>query len=205
MNNTTIGGGRHAALTRVEDPPASSNPSTAHGRYVAREATLAVGGLAGALVVLWLIASLIFGVSMIVFKTGSMSPTIPTGAIAIERPLAATDITKGQVITVPVPGEQLPVTHRVVSVTPDPKVPGGRIVVLKGDANATADITPYHVTKVKLVIFSVPVLGTVFEFTRTPLVLAAITVLLAALVLWSLWPRDPSDDQEKSAEPREVK
>jgi signal peptidase len=202
--NSTTGGGRHASIIEATDLSAPADPSVKGHHHVAREVVLAVAGTAGAIGILWLIATLLFGVGLIVFRTGSMAPTMPTGALALERPIAASAIVKGDVITVPDPGQQLPVTHRVVSVTQDPAVPAGRIVVLKGDDNAHADITPYHVTKAKLVIASAPYLGTVLALSRSPLVLLVGTLLFAALVLWSLWPRATTDEQEEPADPPTV-
>jgi len=49
----------------------------------ARDIVIAVFGVVGAATVLWLVASWVLGLSLIVFATGSMSPTMPTGALAV--------------------------------------------------------------------------------------------------------------------------
>jgi signal peptidase len=140
------------------------------------------------LCILWVIVALAFGLTAIVFKTGSMAPTIPTGSLAITRPITAADIRIGEVVTVPVPGQVLPVTHRVVSVSADPGSSNSRVLVLKGDDNRTPDQIPYTVSKAKIVIFSVPVVGTILSLLRTPLYLGATVLLVAGLLFWAFWP-----------------
>jgi signal peptidase len=161
-------------------------PRTPRGRV--KSAVLTVAGIAGLLSVVWLIASVSFGLTVTVFKTGSMAPTMPTGAMAITRPIPASAIRVGDVVTVPVPGKVLPVTHRVVSVAADPSDRTDRILVLKGDDNLTADQTPYTVSGAKLVIFSVPYVGTALSLMRTPLFIGVGALIVAALLFWAFWP-----------------
>ena len=170
----------------VQAPTTPATPARSRAR--ARDILLAVAGIAGALSLIWLIFSLVFGYSIIVFKTGSMAPTMPTGALAIERPIAPADIRVGDVVTVADPGQQLPVTHRVVSISRDPADGGARLLVLKGDANTIQDQFPYTVTAAHLVVGSVPVLGTVLVILRQPIFIGLLTLLIASLVLWAFWP-----------------
>ena len=170
----------------VQAPTTPATPARSRAR--ARDILLAVAGIAGALSLIWLIFSLVFGYSIIVFKTGSMAPTMPTGALAIERPIAPADIRVGDVVTVADPGQQLPVTHRVVSISRNPADGGARLLVLKGDANTIQDQFPYTVTAAHLVVGSVPVLGTVLVILRQPIFIGLLTLLIASLVLWAFWP-----------------
>ena len=71
----------------------------------------------------------------------------------------ASTIVKDDVITVPNLGQQLPITHHVMSIL------ACCIVVLKSDDNTHANITPYHATKAKLVIASASYLGTVLALS----------------------------------------
>ena len=158
-------------------------------KAVARETTLALAALVGVMTVLGFLASLAFGVTFEVFATGSMSPTIPTGALAITRPAPASDLRVGQVVTVPFPGRTLPITHRIVKIADDPGVPAGRVLTLKGDANATADAVSYHVSTAKVLLWSTPGIGTIWTVMHTPLFLGLGTLLLVTLVLWAFWPR----------------
>ena len=156
-------------------------------KRVVKDAVLGVAAVAGLACVLWLVASTFFGLQMLIFQTGSMAPTMPTGTAAIGQPIAADQIAVGDVVMVERPGK-LPVTHRVVEVSPDPSVDGGAILVLKGDDNDSNDPSPYHVTEAVRVVFPIPGLGTVIEVGRTPLFLGLTTVLVAGLVLWAFWP-----------------
>jgi signal peptidase len=183
--------GGHALATKKT----SEAPISAPARGRAKSIVLAVAGVLGMLCILWLIVSLVFGFSAIVFKTGSMAPTMPTGSVALERPIAAADIRVGDVVTVPVPGQVLPVTHRVVKVSRDPANASDRVLVLKGDANLTADQIPYTVSAAKLVLASVPVGGTILALLHTPLFIGITCLLVAALLFWAFWPA-------RSQEPR---
>lgn len=129
----------------------------------------ALAGLAGLLAVLWVIASALLGWQLMVFRTGSMAPSMPTGAVALTVPVAPADIHVGDVITVRRTGAALPVTHRVVSVAALPGHPAARSIVLKGDANSSADIVPYDVTTASRVVVAAPGAGAAIEATRSPL------------------------------------
>src|SRR5580692_2688514 len=74
-----------------------------------------VASIAGAICIIVVILAFGFHISLIMFKTGSMSPTIPTGSLAVVHQIPASDIHVGDVVTVDRPG-LLPVTHRVTSV-----------------------------------------------------------------------------------------
>jgi signal peptidase len=171
-----------------------SPPRTSRGR--AKSIVLAIAGIAGLLSILWLIASLVFGLSVIVFKTGSMAPTMPTGSMAIDRWIPASDIRVGDVVTVPVPGKTLPVTHRVVSIARVAAVPDDRSIVLKGDDNLTADQTPYTVGRTKLVIFSLQGAGTLLALFQTAPFVGLMTLVVAGLILWAFWPAGVPNESE---------
>ncbi|WP_199732165.1 S26 family signal peptidase [Cellulomonas triticagri] len=149
---------------------------------------LTLAALFGAvcLVMVVLVATLDLGV--IVFRTGSMSPTIPTGAAALVRSLPADQVEVGDVVTVPSPvGGTLPVTHRVIAV--EPQADGTTRLRLRGDANEAEDPFPYDVTEVRRVVASAPGVGFALVRLGDPKAMAGITVGIAALVGWALWPR----------------
>lgn len=82
-----------------------------------------------------------FGLRYVPILTGSMSPGMPTGSLAILTPLHAQDIRVGQVIAFRPPAPYTPpggaaVVHRVESLT---TVDGMRVLTTKGDANPVAD------------------------------------------------------------------
>lgn len=115
--------------------------------------------------------------------SGSMRPGIQPGDLAIVRPGAVTGLYEGEVIAYLPPGHNVPVLHRIVSITS-----GG--IVTKGDANSVVD--PWGRVKpqgqvVDHLVDIVPKVGFLIDIRRQ---LLAITggVLLLALAL-ALWPR----------------
>jgi signal peptidase I len=165
VRSTSSGHPLQDQTLQVQKPQDAAGPRTSRGR--AKSVVLAIAGIAGLLSILWLIAGMVFGLSIIVFKTGSMAPTMPTGSMAIDHWIPASAIRVGDVVTVPVPGKTLPVTHRVVSISKVAAVPDDRRLVLKGDDNLTADQTPYTVGRARQVVFSLPVAGTVITLFQT--------------------------------------
>lgn len=141
----------------------------------------------GVICIVATIAAFALNISLIMFKTGSMSPTIPAGSLAVVRETPASEIRVGDITTVARGEGQLPVTHRVISTTP---VGGGAYSIeMKGDANDSPDSHPYEVTEVKKVLWSVPGLAYVVAKVSQPIYMAGITVAAALLVVWSFWPR----------------
>src|ERR687890_138938 len=70
----------------------------------------------GAACIACILASVLFKVSFVVFRTGSMTPAYPVGALAAVREVPASSLQQGDVATVQRTAESLPVTHRVVTV-----------------------------------------------------------------------------------------
>jgi len=152
---------------------------------IAGSAVLTLAAAGGLLCIILVILAGVFNVTLIMFKTGSMSPAIPAGSLAVVRLIPASEAHVGDVVTVDRPGA-LPVTHRVTSVTPDG---ASSVLTLKGDANDTPDPSPYTVTHVRVVLFAVPQLAYVVVAASEPLVLGVTTCATAALVTWAFWPR----------------
>ncbi|WP_223944562.1 signal peptidase I [Arthrobacter sp. StoSoilB20] len=151
-----------------------------------RETLLNLAAVGGAVCILAVVCALLFNITLVMFKTGSMSPAIPAGSLAVVRQIPAADIGIGDVVTVDRPGK-LPITHRVQSV--EPAQGAARTITMKGDANTEADPAPYVVEKVRLVIWSAPGLAHPLAAAANPVVLGATTVAVSALVTWVLWPR----------------
>lgn len=160
-----------------------------------RNWVLNIAATGGVICIACVVAALFFHVTLIMFKTGSMAPTIPAGSLAVVREIPAVDAVQGQVVTVDRPG-LLPVTHRVVSV----HVLGGdrARLVLKGDANATPDPRTYDVSHVRLVIWSAPSLAYVVVWLSNPVVIGSITVGVTALVVWVFWPAPAQHGRRRS-------
>ncbi|MDP9904652.1 signal peptidase I [Arthrobacter bambusae] len=160
------------------------------GVALIRSTVLNVAAVGGVLCIAWVVAALVFHLSLIMFRTGSMSPGIPAGSLALVRQIPATQARVGDVVTVDRSG-QLPVTHRVVEVNAPAGAPAGAPVeiVLKGDANPTVDPAPYRVETVRLVLWSQPGLARVVVWLSDPVVIGSLTIAVAALVTWMFWPR----------------
>ena len=151
----------------------------------------------GGLVALTLVAlAFFFNISLIMFKTGSMSPSIPTGSLSLVREISAAEIKVGDVVTVDREGT-LPVTHRVTAETAV-AADATRSITLKGDANELEDPAPYTVSTVRIVLWSAPGLANVVVWFSNPLVLGSITLGASALVVWAFWPRRVDEDTDEA-------
>lgn len=145
--------------------------------------------LLGVATVVWLLGSWIFGWSLIVLTTGSMAPSMPAGSAAVAVPIAANEIAVGDVLTLPQEGRALPVTHRVVAVEELPGSPDTRVIEMRGDDNPVNDPEPYVVKQAQRTVFTVPYLGRVATVLSAPVVMGAVTIVVAGFVVWALWPR----------------
>lgn len=166
-----------------------------------RLASIAVIAGAIALIVGWWA----YGLTPLVVTSGSMSPGMPAGSVALVREVPVTSIRVGDVITFDAPGKLGRVTHRVIKRTRR----GTRwYFQTKGDANDTPDhwqpaaakagagagyqpgFAYSSSTGVKR-IASVPHLGRVFMVTSRPAVQNVLIFgalgLLALQVLARIW------------------
>ncbi|MGO2658589.1 signal peptidase I [Mycetocola reblochoni] len=151
-----------------------------------REVGLWAAAAAGVLCIALFVAALLGGFSLVMFKTGSMAPTIPAGSLALVREAPAADIAVGDVVTVD-RGEVLPVTHRVIEVVDDS---GPVTFRMQGDANAAPDLELYSATTVRTVVWAAPGLAHTVALLSQPWLLLLLSVAAAALVTWAFWPRD---------------
>lgn len=174
----------------------------------------------------WFAFSHVAGATLITFRTGSMSPTMPQGAMAVTLPAAAADLSPGDVVTVQRVTEEMPVTHRVVEVreaaprepnsadlraaAPDgrppaasepgaPVDPEARELVLRGDDNDQPDSLPYVAVDARRVVFSLPHVGNALMLVQTPLGMGILILGVGALVTWAFWPARSDSDPEASA------
>jgi signal peptidase len=154
---------------------------------VTGEVLLTTAALGGTLCLVLVVVTVFFHISLIMFKTGSMSPTIPAGSLAVVQQIPAADIRVGDVVTVDRRG-RLPITHRVIAVSGSGDSDGERLVRLKGDANPVPDPSPYSVASVRRVLFAVPGLAHPIAALNSPAVLGGLSLGSAALVTWAFWP-----------------
>lgn len=112
--------------------------------------------------------------------SGSMEPAIPVGGVVVTRPVAASEIGVGEVITYQTGGHLT--THRVVEVIPGPPF----TFVTKGDANEDPDPAPVAADDVVgVVCLHLPFLGYLSYFVRSPpgfVILILVPVFLLLLI-----------------------
>lgn len=162
----------------------------------------------------WFAYSNVAGATLVTFRTGSMAPTMPQGAVAVTVPVRGSELAVGDVITVQRAGESMPVTHRIIEIgpveargeneadirasapgsgpgsgPPDLASPDARQVVMQGDDNDTPDHLPYALTDARRVVFAVPFVGTALMLLQSPIGMGALILLVGALVVWAFWPR----------------
>ncbi len=146
-----------------------------------------LGGL-GLLSLLAAVSAHLFGFSIVLFSTGSMSPAIPAGSAALVRLLPASEFKVGDVATVE-RQSALPITHRITSIKPLDGSPSARVITMRGDANDLDDPQPYLIHEARLVVASIPgVAGTIYGF-RDPRLMGLLTLVAGGLVTWAFWPR----------------
>lgn len=162
--------------------------------YWIGETVLTLLAIFGVVCVAAVSAAFFFDVRIMVFKTGSMSPGIPAGSVALVRMIPAEEAAVGDITTV-YRENQLPITHRVISTEPDPANPNGRIIEMQGDANDSPDIAPYKVEEVGKLFWSAPGLGKVVARLSDPRVMLAIALAAGFIVGWAFWPRDDNTPQ----------
>ena len=151
-----------------------------------REVLLTAAALGGVICIVLVILAYTGGYSLIMFKTGSMTPTIPAGSVALVQKIPAAEVAVGDVVTVD-RDEALPITHRVIAV--EPAAGGAWTMRMKGDANDVEDPEPYTVSDVRIVRGSVPNLAYVVVWFGSPWVLGGVTLGASLLVVWAFWPR----------------
>lgn len=166
-------------------------PRTEHTLKVLREVFLTTIAITGVICILGIVAGAFLNASFVVFKTGSMEPHYPVGAISLTIKIPANELNPGDVASVLRDGSSMLVTHRVVSVKPDAVQPetGKAVLTLKGDANSSVDPVLYEVKSAQKVLFTIPGLGAWVMAMRGPWFLGAATVVISVLVAWSFWPK----------------
>lgn len=104
------------------------------GRAIARLVILGIG----AVIVVAVLIPRIGGATPYVVLTGSMRPQLAPGSLVVVKPVAASELGIGDVITYQLrSGEATVVTHRIIAMTNDRD--GEPLFRTKGDANNAAD------------------------------------------------------------------
>src|SRR5256886_12952840 len=125
------------------------------------------------------------GYKPVAVYSGSMTPTIAVGGLAVDRPISAKEVRVGDVITFTDPYNRgRTVTHRVIAVI---RTAHGLAYRTKGDANPDRDPWTIRLSgQVGRVAFRIPVAGYVLVYAHTREVRSALVVLAAGPVLFGL-------------------
>lgn len=159
-----------------------------------RESLLTLVAVVGVACILAVVLGFAFKASFVVFRTGSMEPSFPVGALSLVVEVPANHLQPGDVVSVKRPGSGALITHRVVSARSVAGSESGATLLLKGDANPAQDPLPYEVDVARKVLVTVPEVGKWVMAARGPWFILGSTLFLAALVVWAFWPRTVPPD-----------
>jgi signal peptidase I len=180
-------------------------------RMTTSSATLGRAGRIGAWVFMVLAGLVVLGLvsvtigprflpyQALIVRSGSMSPTIPTGSIVFYRKTEAAKVKVGDVIAFSKPGDPTEkVTHRVFKLGASST---GPYFITKGDANGSPD--DWRVPAVGtgwIAVLHVPVAGYALVYLQSTLarllLLVIPAILLGAITLYEIW-----QDRMQSTEP----
>lgn len=150
------------------------------GKVLSTVATTLVVLFAAAIVAVIVVIPRVTGGATLAVLSGSMEPTIPTGAAIVIRPVEdPLTLEVGDVITYQAaPGVRQLITHRIIERQPQTTPPSYRT---QGDANGAPDIQPVPVGAIRgKVWFHVPYLGhltTAFNGQRGGMALASVVLI----------------------------
>ena len=163
---------------------------------IAREVFLSAGALLGVVCILAMVAGAALGIKPLVFRSGSMSPAIGVGDLAVSQTVDASSLKRGDIVSV-VNATGNRVTHRVVNVASQG---AARQLTLKGDANRSPDVEVYTVTRAEKVLFDVPKGGYVVDAATSPVGLFVLGLYVAGM-LTVLFRRPPGGPGEHDRRP----
>ncbi|MGF0254369.1 signal peptidase I [Rhodococcus erythropolis] len=171
----------------------TKSPSITSKPRRVQEVLLTLGALAGLVSIALFVAGLAFNITPLIFTSGSMSPTIDTGALAFARTVPASEVQAGDIVSV-YDSQGSRITHRVETIEQQDN--NLAIAQLRGDANPVTDPDPYVITEADRVFFSINRLGYVAVWLSGPsgLVLGAIAV--GGLLYIAFRPRKRPDEGE---------
>ena len=123
----------------------------------------------------------------LVTMSGSMAPTIPTGAVVVTEPVPSAGLRVGDVIAfLPGPTAQEPIVHRVVKISTKGDQ---RYLTTRGDANKSADVEEVTLPPTAWrAWYSVPLAGYLIAFATSAIGIVTLIVLpILGLTIISMW------------------
>ena len=151
-------------------------------------------------IILLALAILMFVPNFIGYKgiaviSGSMEPKIPVGSIVYAKEAEFSDLEVGDVISYKINNDTM-VTHRIYSI--DEKK---QTVVTKGDANEKVDTAEVKSNQiVGKVAMSIPLIGYITIYAKTPIGIIAICAIAAILILLNFLPDIFEKENKKEEE-----
>ncbi len=121
-----------------------------------------------------------FNYNIMTVISGSMEPTLKLGSVVVTSPVENYKV--GDIITFRTGGEGTPpTTHRIEDVRVEE---GEMIYITKGDANPTEDMTETREENIMgKALFSVPYLGHLVDFVKTPIGFGVLVIIPALLII----------------------
>ena len=168
-------------MTMIEVVTKPTDAPRADRRHRVREVILNVGAVVGLVCIVIAAASMLLGVTPLVFRSGSMSPEIPTGSLALARSVPASEIAVGDVVSVD-NQQGVRITHRVVDLATAP-AEHGVVATLQGDANPVPDVSPYVFDQADRVFFHIPGVGYAVSWLTSPVAIFLGGALVGAVVV----------------------
>jgi signal peptidase len=108
--------------------------------------------------------------------TGSMEPAIPVGSIVVIKPVNPETLKTGDIICFKL-SEPTSITHRIINIT-------DQGFITQGDANNAPDLwTVKKENVIGKVILTIPYIGYIGYFVRTPMGFILLIVLPASLII----------------------
>ncbi len=138
---------------------------TSDRRRRVADRALTVAAVLGALCIVFAVCASVFSLTPLVFRSGSMEPSIPTGSLALARETSAVEVQVGDVVSV-LRSDGSRIAHRVDRV--DFAEGETAVLILKGDANSTPDADQYILSSVDRVVAHVPYAGYAASWLSTP-------------------------------------
>ena len=144
----------------------------------------------------------LFGYEVLVVQSGSMEPNYHVGALVYVKPVDASSLEVGDVITFEL-GGGVRGTHRIIEVLDDN---GSRSFRTKGDNNDHADANPIRPQAiVGEVQFTIPYLGFLITYVQQPPGTYFAISIAAALLLLIVLPDIFFPEEQDEKQPEEMK
>ncbi|WP_158603962.1 signal peptidase I [Cryobacterium tepidiphilum] len=163
-----------------------------------KETALTVTAVVGAVCIAGFVANMFFGITLLVFRSGSMAPAIHTGALALAQQVPAADVHVGDVVSAHNAQGAL-ITHRVVAI--ESAGGGTYAMTMRGDANDVADPTDYLVSSVDRIVWHIDDLGYLVPWAQQPFVVFLGGALVGAIVVSSVIRRSPRREPRDAGGP----